>query len=103
MDKIIGMPDSEVTQDLSSLSEKEKEIYKLVLQDWPTTALEIAEHYQEVPDSREGKRRLSTKYSYYIKKLVQKRFVLSKKAGNTTLVWPLSVEKYRAIHDIISD
>ena len=103
MDKIIGMPDSMVTQDLTILKDKEKEIYDLILQDWPTTALEIAEHYHEVPETREGKRRLSTKYSYYIKKLVHKRFVLSKKAGNTTIVWPLSVEKYRAIHDMLRD
>jgi len=101
MDKIIGMPDLGPADDLSLLSDKEREIYDLILQDWPISALGIAEHYDEVPEHREGKRRLSTKYSYYIKKLINKRLILSKKAGNATIVWPVSVEKYRAAYTLL--
>jgi hypothetical protein len=37
-----------------------------------------------------------------LKKLVEKKFLLSKKSGNTLIVWPLMAEKYRAIHEIIT-
>jgi predicted transcriptional regulator len=86
--------------DLSGISDFEREIFEFVLENWPTTALEIAENFREDVSDREKKKRLSTKYAYYLKKLVEKRLILCKKAGNTLIVWPLVVEKYRAVHEI---
>ena len=80
---------------------KEKEIFDLIAKTWPTTPLEIAMHFKEDLSSRGLKKRASTKYAYYLKKLVEKRLVLSKRAGNGLIVWPLKVEKYRAIHSIL--
>ena len=80
---------------------KEKEIFDLIAKTWPTTPLEIAAHFKEDLSSRELKKRASTKYAYYLKKLVEKRLVLSKRAGNGMIVWPLRVEKYRTIHSIL--
>lgn len=84
-------------------SDKEKEIFEYVLEYWPTTSLEIAVYFGENISTRENKKRLSTKYSYYIKKLVEKKLVLCKKAGNSIIVWPVVVEKYRVIHDILKN
>ena len=86
--------------DLSGISDFEREIFEFVLERWPTTALEIAENFREDLSDREKKKRISTKYTYYLKKLVEKRLILCKKAGNTLIVWPLVVEKYRVIHEI---
>ena len=36
-----------------------------------------------------------------MKKLTEKKLLLSKRAGNSIIVWPVMVEKYRAIHDIL--
>jgi predicted transcriptional regulator len=86
--------------DLTGLSDFEREIFEFVLEKWPTSALEIAENFNEDLQDREKKKRISTKYTYYLKKLVEKRLILCKKAGNSLIVWPLVVEKYRVIHEI---
>jgi len=95
--EISGLPD------LDGLSGLELRIYEFVLERWPSTPLEIAENFSEDSSSREKKKRLSTKYAYHLKKLVEKRLLLSKKAGNSIIVWPFVVEKYRAIHEILND
>ena len=86
--------------DLTGLSDFEREIFEFVLEKWPTSALEIAENFNENLGDRKKKKRISTKYTYYLKKLVEKRLILCKKAGNSLIVWPLVVEKYRVIHEI---
>jgi len=93
-----GIADSVLLQGLSAM---ERDIFEIVLQNWPVSALEIAEHLRENPSGREHKKKLSTKYSYYLKKLVEKRLVLSKRVGNALIVWPLRVEKYRTIEHIL--
>ena len=85
------------------LSGLEREVYSIVLANWPTTALEIAEHFREDTTCRDAKKKASTKYAYYLRKLVARRMLLSKRAGNALVVWPLHAEKYRAIHDILKD
>ena len=85
------------------LSKLESEILEFVFENWPTSALEIAEHFNEVLDSREHKKKKSTKYSYYLQKLVEKRLLFSKRFGNSLVVWPLRVEKYRTIHHILKE
>lgn len=87
--------------ELLDLGEFEKEIYLFVLENWPATPLDVAMEMKEETKSREDKRRASTKYAYYLKKLVEKKLLLSKKAGNSIIVWPLMVEKYRTIHNIL--
>ncbi len=89
-----------VLTDNTNLTDVEKEIFELVFHNWPSTALEIAEHFKEDLSTREAKTRASTKYSYYLKKLVEKKFLFSKKAGNALIVWPIEVEKYRTMHNI---
>ena len=93
-ENITAMPD------LTGLSDFEREIFEFVLEKWPTTTLEIAENFNEDLSDRDKKKRISTKYAYYMKKLVEKRLILCKKAGNSLIVWPLVVEKYRVIHEI---
>ena len=85
-----------------TLSQKEQDIMEHVLDNWPTSALEIADHFNEVIETREQKKQLSTKYTYYLKKLVEKRLLLSKRVGNALIVWPLRVEKYRTVHNILA-
>jgi hypothetical protein len=87
--------------ELLGLGEEEKSIYFFVLEHWPSTPLEIAENKMEDLSNREKKKRASTKYAYYLKKLVEKKLLLSKRAGNSIIVWPVMVEKYRAIHDML--
>ncbi len=94
------MPENTV---FSSLSRHEREIYDLILNYWPTSSIEIAEHFNENISSRGDRKRVSTRYCYYLKKLVEKKLVLSKRFGNAIVVWPVVVEKYRVIHDILRE
>jgi len=87
--------------DLTELTDLEREIFEFVLENWPTTPLEIAQNFNEHVDTREEKKRVSTKYAYYLKKLVERKLIISKKAGNAIIVWPIIVEKYRVIHEIL--
>ncbi len=90
-----------VLPEILKLSEIEKKIYLAVLEKWPTTAVEIASNLNEDVSYRDAQKRASTKYTYYLKKLVERKLIVSKKSGNTLIVWPLLVEKYRTIHDIL--
>ncbi len=90
-----------VLTEISSLNEFEREIYDFVLEFWPATALEIATHFNEKVTTVEEKKRMNSKYNYYLKKIVEKRLLFSKKAGNTLIVWPIVVEKYRVVHEIL--
>ncbi len=92
-----------VMPDLLGIKGIEKEIYLYVLDNWPTTPIEIATQRNEDTSDRDKKRRASTKYAYYVKKLVEKKLLLSKKAGNSIIVWPLLAEKYRTIHNILKN
>ena len=85
------------------LSPAERKVYEAVLDSWPASMLEIAVQLGGQLDSRESRRRLSTRYAYYVKKLVEKRLVLSKRAGHSLVVWPLRIERYRVIHDILNE
>ena len=85
------------------LTDMESQIYGHVLENWPTSALEVAEHFHEDLETREQRKKISTKYAYYLKKLVDKQLLLSKRFGNALIVWPLRVERYRTIHSILEE
>ncbi|MFH1224643.1 MAG: hypothetical protein V1676_02460 [Candidatus Diapherotrites archaeon] len=86
-----------------ALSAKEREIYGIVLESWPTSALGVAEHFRVPMHTREAKKQASTKYAYYLHKLVARRLLVSKRIGNALVVWPLHTEKYRTIHSILKE
>jgi len=82
---------------------KEAQVLNIVKEHWPISALEIAKHFSENVSSRAHRKKHSTNYTYYLKKLVNKRMVLSKRIGNALVVWPLEVEAYRTIHRILKE
>ena len=94
-------PESLLSQPRLELSPREREIYSLVLEHWPTSALEIAEHFNEPTQSRDEKKKASTKYVYHLQKLVSKQLLLSKRVGNSLIVWPMKAEKLRAVYAIL--
>ena len=87
----------------SVLSGTEERILSFVHENWPSSALEIAQHFNEDVSSIESKRRASSKYSYYLKKLVARRLLVSKRFGHSLVVWPLQAEKLRVVHDILRE
>ena len=87
----------------AALSPTEQQILSFVIEHWPSGALDIAMHFNDDVSSLEAKRRASSKYSYYLKKLVDKRLLISKRFGHALVVWPLQAEKLRVVHDILRE
>ena len=81
----------------------ESKLFSLIKENWPVTSIELAELFNENLSSRETRKRAYSKYSYYLRKMISKKLLLSKKSGSTLIVWPLEVEKYRVIDSIISE
>ncbi|MDO8627499.1 MAG: hypothetical protein Q7K42_03470 [Candidatus Diapherotrites archaeon] len=98
--KKLGMTEKPVLR--HELDEFERKLYDFICQNWPTYTLEIAEHFGEPIKTREEKKRASAKFTYYLKKLIEKHLIFVKKSGHGLIVWPVLVEKYRVIHDILS-
>ncbi len=94
------MPDRKFS---CKLSETEERVLFFVSEHWPCSALELAVHFNADVSSLDAKRRASSKYSYYLKKLVDRRLVLSKRFGHALVVWPLHAEKLRVVHDILKE
>ncbi len=90
-------------QHSAALSVTEEQILFFVHEHWPSSALEIALNFKEDVSSLESKRRASSKYSYYLKKLVGRRLLVSKRFGHALVVWPLQAEKLRVVHDILRE
>lgn len=81
----------------------ESRLYSLIKENWPITSIELAELLSENLDSRIAKKRAYSKYSYYLKKMISNKLLISKKSGKTLVVWPVEVEKYRVIDSIINE
>jgi predicted transcriptional regulator len=87
----------------NGLSQLEEKILELVKEHWPISALELAEHLRENLSTREEKKRASTKYAYYLRKLIEKELLMHKRVGNSLIVWPIFAEKYRVVHSILRE
>lgn len=103
-----GMPKMDVSSLISdsnifSLNETEKKVLELIHEKWPTSALEIAEHLGENISGRKNQRKASSKYAYYLKKLIDKQLILSKRIGNALIVWPTEAEKLKVIKSILKE
>ncbi len=100
-----GMPDlsdvSSSSPPLPALSDWENNVLRVVRSRWPTSSLEIAEFLGHSCTTREQKRLLSSRVVYHVKKLVEKKHVMSKRFGNALIVWPYEVETLRIMHEMM--
>lgn len=86
-----------------SLSSLEWRILDYVHAHWPTSSIEVAELLQGAPlNSREEKRRHSSRISYHLQKLAAKKKIVSKRVGNALIVWPYEVESLRVMHGLMT-
>ncbi|MFH0969998.1 MAG: hypothetical protein V1776_00880 [Candidatus Diapherotrites archaeon] len=99
IDYYSNMPEMREDGDVAFLSSEEDRILHVVKNRWPTSSLEIAEFLGHSFSTREEKRILSSRIVYHIKKLVQKKHLMSKRFGNALVVWPYEVESLRIMHE----
>lgn len=81
-----------------SLSPFESHLVSIAHARWPTSSLEIAEFLGHPTHTREEKRTLSSRIAYHVKKLIEKKKLMSKRMGNALIVWPYDVECLRTAH-----
>ncbi len=81
----------------ASSTETERKILGIIHARWPTSSLEIAEFLGHDAISRKEKKQLSSRLSYHLQKLVEKKHIMSKRVGNARIVWPYPVEESRAL------
>ncbi len=86
---------------IPSLSDWENNVLRIVKTRWPTSSLEIAEFLGHECTTRDQKRLLSSRVVYHVKKLVEKKHVMSKRFGNALIVWPYEVETLRIMHEMM--
>ncbi len=84
-----------------SLSDWENRVLHVIKTRWPTSSLEIAEFLGHACETREQKRIFSSRIVYHVKKLVDKKKVISKRFGHSLIVWPYEVETLRVMHEMM--
>ncbi len=102
IDYYSGMPKETVSISVESPhTEWESRVLRVVHSRWPTSSLEIAEFLGHSIATREEKRLLSSRIVYHIKKLVERKKLMSKRFGNALVVWPFEVETLRVMHEMM--
>jgi hypothetical protein len=102
IDYYSGMPEDSVLVSVESPhTEWESRVLKVVHSRWPTSSLEIAEFLGHSVTTRDEKRLLSSRIVYHIKKLVERKRLMSKRFGHALVVWPYEVETLRVMHEMM--
>jgi len=102
IDYYSGMPKETVSIAVESPhTEWEAKVLHVVHSRWPTSSLEIAEFLGHSISTREEKRLLSSRIVYHIKKLVERKKLMSKRFGNALVVWPYEVETLRVMQEMM--
>lgn len=79
------------------LSEKTREVYEVVRDDWPVNPVEVGRQLEGASDTP----RLSAKYLYHFRKLEDAGLIRLRKVGNTYVSWPVEIERLRVIQDLM--
>jgi len=82
---------------VEKVSKSTAKVFEVIHSKWPINPLEVA----EVLNDNGKVKTLSAKYLYHFKKLNKTGLIRMKKVGNTYIAWPVEVEKFRVIHDLL--
>jgi predicted transcriptional regulator len=78
-------------------------ILVIIEKEWPVSATEIAEHLGIFKRGMNEKKRKAAigKIIYHIRKLEESDKIMTKKIGQTVIIWPYDVDKIRVLHELI--
>jgi DNA-binding Lrp family transcriptional regulator len=79
------------------------EILKIIEENWPISVTEIAKKLGIFKKGMDEKKRKASigKISYHIKKLKDEEKIMTKKIGQTVIIWPTEIEKLRVLHEMM--
>jgi predicted transcriptional regulator len=79
------------------------EIMVVIENNWPVSVTEIAEHLGIFKRGMNEKKRKAAvgKVIYHVKKLKEEEKIITKKIGQTVIIWPIDIEKLRVLHEIM--
>jgi hypothetical protein len=79
------------------------ETLKVIEENWPISVTEITKKlgiFKKGMDERKRKASIG-KISYHIKKLKDEEKIMTKKIGQTVIIWPTEIEKLRVLHEMM--
>jgi predicted transcriptional regulator len=70
---------------------------------WPVSVTQIAENLGIFKKGMDEKNRKAAvgKIVYHVKKLKEMDKIMTKKIGQTIIVWPVEIEKLRVLHEML--
>jgi hypothetical protein len=79
------------------------EIMFVIEENWPISVTEIAKKLGIFKKGMDEKKRKASigKIGYHVKKLKEEEKILTKKIGQTVIIWPTDIEKIRVIHEMM--
>jgi hypothetical protein len=79
------------------------EIMAVIEENWPISVTEIARKmgiFKKGMDERKRKASIG-KIGYHVKKLKEDERLMTKKIGQTLIIWPTDIEKLRVLHEMM--
>jgi predicted transcriptional regulator len=75
----------------------------VIEKNWPVSVTEIAENLGIFKKGMNEKKRKAAigKIIYHIRKLEESDKIMTKKIGQTVIIWPYDVDKIRVLHELI--
>jgi hypothetical protein len=79
------------------------EIMAVIEEDWPISVTEIAKKLGIFKKGMDEKKRKASigKIGYHVKKLKEDERLMTKKIGQTVIIWPADIEKLRVLHEMM--
>ncbi len=78
-------------------------IYEVIIAKWPTHVSEVARILKMFPESDPENKSTIAKVKYHFDQLAREHKINVKKIDRALVAWPVEVEKYRALQELLGN
>ena len=76
-------------------------IYEIIVDKWPTHVSEVARTLKLFPENDPESKSVIAKVKYHFDQLAREHKINVKKIDRALVAWPVEVEKYRTLHELL--
>ena len=80
-----------------------EKIYSVIMDKWPTHVSEVARILEMFPEEDPENKSTIAKVKYHFDQLAREHKINVKKIDRALVAWPVEVEKYRTLHEILGN
>ncbi|MCJ7479312.1 MAG: hypothetical protein MUP63_04005 [Candidatus Nanohaloarchaeota archaeon QJJ-7] len=80
-----------------------EEVFHIIKRKWPIHVSEVARELDLFPEEEDGDKATISKVKYHFDQLAREDKIKVKKIDRALVAWPHEVEKYRTIHEMLTD